>query len=260
MYLETLMENSRKTTLEMNLLLLCADVQFLGATCGVLNQLQVTPMIVADCDAALTVIQEHEFDAIVVDWREISNLEDFLGAVRRSKLNRECVVVAIVHDLGDLRRAFAAGVHLLIHKPASVVQIERCIRAAYCASVVRRRKRHREPVNIAASISTRAQPFAEVTIANLSVGGARATVARDSGAVVADLSVGAEVDLRFALPETSDMLQCTGTVVWTRPDGDAGVRFSYVPDRELLALEQWLTTCVERSRAELCERLRADCA
>jgi DNA-binding NarL/FixJ family response regulator len=254
------MENSRKSSLEMHTLVVCADVQFLGATRGVLSQLKVTPRIVGDCEAALAAIQEHEFDAIVVDWREISNLEDFLGAVRRSKVNRECVVVAIVYDLLDLRQAFAAGVHLLIHKPASVVQIERCFRAAYCASVVRRRKRHREPVNIVASSSTRTQPFAEVTIANLGEGGARAKLACDSGAVVANLSVGAEVNLRFALPETNDMLQCTGMVVWTSPDGDAGIRFSYIPDRERVALEQWLTVCVERSRAELCERVRADCA
>jgi len=253
------MENCRKTTLEMHTLLLCTDVQFLGATRGVLNQLKVTPRVVADCDAAAAIIQEHEFDAILVDWREISNVGDFLSVVRRSKLNRECVLVAIVRDLLDLRQAFAAGVHFLIHKPASVVQIERCLRAAYCASIARRLKQHREPVNIVASVSTRMQPFAEVTIANLSVGGARVKIC-DSDAVFANLSVGAEVDLRFALPETNDMLEFTGMVVWTSPDGDAGIRFSYIPDREREALEQWLTACVERSRAELCERLRTVCA
>jgi hypothetical protein len=59
------------------------------------------------------------FDLIVVDWREILSLGEFLCAVRRSKLNQECVLVAIVRDLLDLRQAFAAGVHFLIHKPPS---------------------------------------------------------------------------------------------------------------------------------------------
>jgi hypothetical protein len=53
------MENIRKTTLEMHTLLLCADVQFLGITRNVLNQLQVAPKIVGNCEAALTLIQEH---------------------------------------------------------------------------------------------------------------------------------------------------------------------------------------------------------
>jgi hypothetical protein len=53
------MENIRKTTLEMRTPLLCADVQFLGITRNVLNQLQVAPKIVGNCEAALTMIQEH---------------------------------------------------------------------------------------------------------------------------------------------------------------------------------------------------------
>jgi len=254
------MNNIAKTTLEMHTLLLCADVQFVGATRGVLNQLQVTARIVPDCDAALALLQEHEFDTVIVDWREISNLSDFLHTLRRSKLNRECVLVAIVRDLLDLREAFAAGVHFLIHKPASAVQIERCLRAAYGASVARRRKQHREPLDIVAAITTRAQPFAEVKLANLSETGARVRVASESDAVVANLSVGTEVALRFALPETSAMLQCTGMVVWANPDGDAGIRFNYVPDHERTVLEEWLTACVERSRARLCEGRRTACA
>lgn len=255
-----IMENGGKAALEMSTLLLCADAQFLASARGVLNQLRATPKIVGDCAAAIAAIEEYEFDAILMDWREMRDLEDFLSAVRRSQLNRECIRMAIIRDPQDLRQAFAAGIHLLIHKPASAVQIERCLRVAYCASVARRVKRHREPVNIVASLNRPAQPFAEVTIANLSERGARVKAAFDSGTVTDDLRVGAEVDLRFAAPETGDVLQCAGKVVWIRPEGDAGIRFSSVPDHEQQILEMWLTECVERSRAERCERLRAACA
>ncbi len=253
------MENIRKTTLEMHTLLLCKDIQFLGVTRTVLNQLQVTPKIVDGCDAALAMIQEHEFDVIIVDWREIDNLGGFLGALRKSKLNHECVLVAIMRDLLDLRQAFATGVHFLIHKPASAVQIERCLRAAYCATVVRRRKHHREPVNIAASLSTRTRPFTEATIVNLGEGGIGLQTDRHDDMVGVTLSAGEEVDVRFGLPETDSMLHTTGRVVWTTA-GACGIRFSYIPEDERLALEQWLTACVESSLAELCERMRAVCA
>jgi response regulator RpfG family c-di-GMP phosphodiesterase len=165
------MEDIRKTTLEMRTLLLCADVQFTGITRNVLNHLRVAPKIVGNCEAALTLIQEHEFDVIIVDWREIDNLADFLCAVRKSKKNQECVLVAIMRDLLDLWQGFAGGVHFLIRKPASAVQIERCLRAAYCATVARRRKQHREPVRILTTVSTRTQPFSEAIIVNLSEGG-----------------------------------------------------------------------------------------
>jgi ActR/RegA family two-component response regulator len=252
------MENDKKATLAMHTLLLCADVPFLGTTRGVLNQLQVTPKIVGSCDEAIGLIQAHEFEVMIVDWREISSLGDFLSAVRRSKLNQDCVLVAIMRDLLDLRQAFAAGVHFLIHKPASAVQIERCLRAAYNATVARRRKQHREPVDIVAIVSTHSQPYAEATVVNLSENGAglRLDAHPSTGA---DLRVGEEADLRFGLPGTDHSLHATARVVW-RTNASAGVRFTYIPKGEQPLLEQWLTACVERSLEQLCERLRAACA
>jgi len=253
------MECSVKTTFEMHTLLLCADVQFLGTTRGVLNQLRVTPRIVGSCDEAEALIQAHEFSVIIVDWREITNLGDFLCAVRRSKLNQECVLVAIVRDLLDLRQAFAAGVHFLIHKPASVVQIERCLRAAYCATVARRRKQHREKVNVPGTIRRRMQSSAEVMIVNVSEGGVGLKLSSDHGTAGALLSTAEEIDLQFAPPGAREMLRATGTVVWTTP-GYVGIRFTYIPGQGRLLLEHWLTACVERSLAQLCERVRAVCA
>ena len=243
----------------MSTLLFCADADFLSASREVLNQLRVTTRIAAGWVSAAAAIREDDFDAIILDWREMSDFSEFLVAQRRSKLNQECVLVAIGCASLDLQQAFAAGVQFFIHKPASPVQIERCLRAVYCASVARRVKRHREPVSIVASMNTRRQSFADVTIANLSEGGARLKVVRDSRAKQTDLKVGASVDLCFALPDSSDtLLRCTGRVVWSSPESDTGIRFSYIPGQERLA--EWLTTCVERSRAERCERLRAACA
>ncbi len=253
------MEGTRKTTLDMHTLLLCADIQFTGITRNVLNQLQVTPKIVGNCEAALALIQEHEFDVIIVDWREIDNLGEFLCAIRKSKLNQECVLVAIMRDLLDLRQAFAAGVHFLIHKPASALQIERCLRAAYCATVARRRKQHREPVRILATISTRTQPFTEAIILNLSEGGIGLQTDPGNDGARVMLNAGEEVGVRFELPGGEEILHTTGRVVWATVHS-CGVKFSYIPEDELLALEQWMTECVERSLAELCGRMRAVCA
>ena len=255
---ETVMENP-KTTIAMHTLLLCSDVPFLGTTRAVLSQLHVTPKVVASCDDALTLIQRHEFDLIVVDWREIHSLGEFLCAVRRSKLNQECVLVAIVRDLLDLRQAFAAGVHFLIHKPPSAIQIERCLRAAYSATVARRRKQHREPVSIPASVSTRNRPDAEVAISNLSEGGVGIKRQLGNGGRCANLTAGEEVELRFALPESEEMLRASGIVAWTTSE-HAGVRFTAMPDGDRVLLESWLTDCVERSLAELCDRLQCACA
>jgi len=253
------MENTRKPKLEMHTLLLCADVAFLGITRTILNQLQVTPEVVSNSERALSLIESQPFDVIVVDWREIDSVAEFLCAVRGSKANQDCVLVAIVRDLLDLRQAFAAGVHFLIHKPASAVQIERCLRAAYCAMVARRRKHYREPVVILASVSTHAQPFGEGTIVNLSEGGAKLRTGPQDFVAGVSLCAGEDVNLRFALPGGDAMLDVTATVVWTTTEA-CGVKFRYIPDTQRTALQQWLTACVERSVSRICERMREACA
>ncbi len=253
------MGDKTPSTLAMHTLLLCADTQFLGITRNVLNQLRVTPRISAGSDAALAMIHSHTFDVIIMDWREIDNVAELLCAVRRSKQNADCVLVAIVRDLLDLRQAFAAGVHFLIHKPASAVQIERCLRAAYCATVARRRKQHREPVEILASVRTHSQSCAEALIVNLSEGGVGLHTGAQDFIEGVSVSAGEEIELRFALPDTTGMVDVAGTVVWTTSDA-CGVRFRYVPEKQRLVLEQWLTECVERSLAETCERVREVCA
>lgn len=253
------MEKDRKATLEMHTLLLCADAQFLGITRSVLNQLHVAPEIVADADTALAMTHAQEFEVIIMDWREIDNVADFLGAVRRSKQNADCVLVAIVRDLLDLRQAFAAGAHFLIHKPASAVQIERCLRAAHCAAVARRRKQHREPVEILAAARTHSQPCGEALIVNLSDGGVRLQTGAQDFVEGISVSAGEEIELRFALPEKAEMVDVTGTVVWTTAEA-CGVRFQYIPEKQRLALEQWITECVERSLARMCERIGEACA
>jgi len=252
-------QNNAKTRLEMHTLLLCADMSFLGITRSVLRDLQVTPRVVNTSSAALAMIQAHEFETIIVDWREIDNLAEFLCAVRRSKLNQDCVLVAIVRDLLDLRQAFAAGVHFLIHKPASAVQFERCLRAAYNATVARRRKQHRETVAISASVCTRLRPLFEATLVNLSEGGGAVEINPRVFLAGTIPSVGDEIDLRFALPGTAEILDVKARVVWSTV-WKFGVQFSYIPDAQRASLERWLTECVERWLAQLCEKIRAACA
>jgi CheY-like chemotaxis protein len=239
------MEDNPKSKLSMPTLLLCSDVPFLGVTRKVLTQLQVTPKAFNTSAAALAMIQTQAFDTIILDWRELDNLAESLGAVRRSKLNHDCVLVAIVRDLLDLKQVFAAGVHFLIHKPASALQIERCWRAAYSSTVARRRKHHREPVQVGASVSTHSHPVFEATIVNLSGGGVGIEINPKlflSGMLP---SVGEEIHLRFALPGSGEMLEVNGIVacstVWT-----FGVKFSYIPAMQRGALERWLTDCAER--------------
>jgi hypothetical protein len=150
-----------------------------------------------------------------------------------------------------LRQAFASGVHFLIHKPPSAVQIERRLRAAYSATVAMRRNQHREPVNIA----VREHSESALRRGDGHEPGVGIKMHPGEGTEGAHLTAREEMDLRFALPGSVETLCASGIVVWTTTE-HAGMRFTAMPDKDRMLIESWLTDCVERSLAELCERCR----
>src|SRR5262245_64019220 len=97
-----------KATMEMHTLLLCRDAQYVRTIACTLKPLGVSHTVLEDCAPAVTRIAVQKFETIVVDWRQIDDVAEFLCSVRRSNLNRDCILVAIVRDLLDLRQTFAA--------------------------------------------------------------------------------------------------------------------------------------------------------
>lgn len=253
-------------------LVLCHDAQFLGATRGVLEKIGGPHQIVRDVKHAFAALEAQKFDVVILDWREVedprpevsseashpTDVADFLLAVRRSVLNHDCVLVAIVRDVLDVRQAFTAGVHFLIHKPASVVQIERCLHTAYLASVARRRKTYRAPVELRVVLTMRNVPAMHAVMLNLGEGGAALRISERGR--ISPASAGESLTVAFRLPGVSSVLQITGRVAWSTAAGDVGVQFTWMPESTRSELERWLTGSLENSVRELRQQLAEACA
>lgn len=229
---------NRYLTFGINALILCDDTHFLKTLERVFAKLGVNSEHAADYTSALAALELRKIDAMVVDWQEIADLGEFLETVRKSKMNKECLIIGIASDLLDLRQAFSAGVQFLIHKPASVVQIARCLQAAYAAVVVKRRKQHREPVRIAATLHTRSIPVLSATIVNLSSQGAGLKLDPTENNHGHRLSAGDEIDVSFISPGSWRAVTVSGMVVWVNPQGDVGIRFEWAAEKS--KLEQWV--------------------
>jgi DNA-binding NarL/FixJ family response regulator len=245
---------------ELHALLICRDVPYVGTTLTVLKQAGGVPHTADNAEQALTAISDHKFDVVIVDWRETDDLAEFICAVRHSDLNHDSVLVAIVRDVLDVRQACAAGVHFLIHKPASAVQIERCLRAAFVTSVARRRRTYRAPVQLLATVGTRLIPTLDATLHNLGEGGAALRLHSQQNLPSTRLTVGESVTLAFDLPGTQGALRVMARIMWSTTDGQAGVQFTWMADAERIQLERWLTQRLEHSVAELRSQLAAACA
>jgi len=248
------LDSNRYLTFAINALILCDDTHFLKTLERVFDKLGISSEQSADYASALAMIEQRKIDAIVVDWREIADLGQFLETVRKSKMNKDCLIVGIASDLLDLRQAFSAGVQFLIHKPASVVQIARCLQAAHSAIIVKRRKQHREPVRIAATLHTRSIPLMSATIINLSSQGAGLKLDLPEDKSDLRLHAGDEIDMSFISPGSWRAVTVSGRVIWVNPEGNAGIRFEWAAEKA--KLEQWvaerfdLAVAVSRGRLQ----------
>jgi CheY-like chemotaxis protein len=252
--------NERDNAGEMRALIFCDDQQFLHTASRVLTDLGVTTEVNGDYASVIALLATQKIDTVIVDWAQIHNLGEFFEAIRRSKRSQDCIVVAIVRDLLDLRQTFAAGVHFMLHKPASVVQIARCCRAVHSALFARRRKNYRETTDIPASFSSKNVGLATGTIVNLSEGGAGLKINGKANLIMARMAAGDEIELNFTLPDSEHSIRACGRIVWRDREADFGVRFQFFPGVDRTRLEQWLAERLEISLRELRERFAVVCA
>jgi CheY-like chemotaxis protein len=257
--MERSMENRLSVGRTMQTLLLSPDQPLLTTLSAVLHGLNVEAEAACSKERALELVRNGQYDVIVLDWHGGRSAYEILDAIDRSQACCDTVLVGVVAESVEMRQAFAAGVHFLIHKPASVVQIERCLRVAYGSSVGKRRKRHREAVSVAASVRTRKQASAEAVVVNLSETGVGLRLQAADESEGASVAAGEEIDLNFNLPDLEMPVQAKGRVIWTTPS-HCGIRFTSMVEGGQLLLERWLSACVERSREKLRARPQEVCA
>ena len=253
------MENTLSVGRTMQTLLLSPDQPFLTTLCAVLHDLSVESEAACSQESALELVRKGQYDVIVLDWQGGGSAYDVLDAIDRSEAYCDTILVGVVAQPDEMRQAFAAGFHFLIHKPASAVQIERCLRVAYGSSVGKRRKRYREAVSVAASVRTRTQASAQSMLVNLSQTGAGMRLQAAYESEGASVAAGEEIDLNFNLPDLELPVKAKGRVIWTTPS-HCGIRFTGMVEGGQLLLERWLSACVERSRKKLRARPQVVCA
>jgi len=243
-------------TFGFNALIMCDDTHYVHTLERVFLKLGVRSEPMPSYDLALATLLQRRVDAVVMDWQQISNLREFLESLSHSKMSKQCVLIGIASDLSDLHHAFSAGLQFMIHKPASALQIERCLRAAYGEIIHKRRKQHREPVRIAATLQTRNLPLLGGMITNLGAYGAGLKLNVAGCRNSASLKPGDDIDLSFISPGSGTKVHGSGEVVWANGQGDAGVRFQYLAAGEKKQLEQWVRERFDNGVADILKNAR----
>jgi DNA-binding response OmpR family regulator len=223
-------------------LLLSSDAQVLGVMNQVLTSFSIQTETCHEIELALDAVTHRRLDTIIVDW-DGADPTSVVRSARRSSPNENSTIVALVNS-GSETRALLVGANFMIHKPADVEHVGRCMRAAYGTMLQNRRRSARVALDIPVMARIGGNEVVNAKLSDLSIGGIALQCPQA-------LQMNAEVLAKFELPNTNRIIHVVGRVVNANSSGRAGVRFSFVSEGDLEILEGWLA--IELAKLEKVE-------
>ncbi len=184
-------------------------------------------------EEARTALTRHKYDALLVDCDDIQEGPAILKELRQGKSNKSCIAFALVNGKTTVQQAFEIGANFVLDKPISVDRATRSVRAARGLIMRERRRYHRHLLRATGAILVDSGSELPVSITNISHGGISIECARQ-------LDQGGAARLKFLLPGTKKALEIKGEVMWSTPEGNAGIRFQVLSMDVKEELDSWL--------------------
>ena len=212
-------------------LLVCPQEESARALQPVLEQLGTRIEREPDAIAALTRLQRHHYDALIIDCEGGGDEAEVLRESRDAGLGRNTITIAVIGERDDAELAYSLGAHFVLKKPLTRVRVERMLRAAH--ALVQERRQHRRFACEGAVTIWAAESRVAAELLDLSGGGAAVQMTTR-----ADLP--REVRVRFALPGTSTFVRADAERAWQNQYSRVGLRFTRMTELDREALEHWL--------------------
>lgn len=184
-------------------------------------------------DQARHILLRRKYDAILVDCDDMPNGPLVLRELRQGKSNKSCIAFALVSGKTSIQQAFEMGANFVLDKPISVDRATRSVRAAQGLIMRERRRYHRHLIKATGAILVDQGAELPLNITNISHGGISIECSRK-------LDEGGAARVRLQLPGTKRALDIKGEVVWSTPEGRAGIRFQILSAEAKRDLDIWL--------------------
>jgi len=157
-----------------------------------------------------------KFEAIVADFDEISACADILANLPHP--NKHVLVYAIATSEKDKECAHKLGAAFLISRPLNPATIRDAVCQGYGRMLRDGQSYFRWPVELPVSIRRASGAVLQSTTMNLSRSG---MAIRGSAA----LSIGEEIGVGFAIPNSDVFVAANGRVIWDDKHGKSGISF-----------------------------------
>ena len=231
-------------------LLLSQDPDVVRVVRPTLEKLSIDVEICHEARAAADILISEKFDAVIVDCDDLTGGLGVLQGLRSTPSNKNSVTFAVLNGKRTTtQEAFGMGANFVLQKPISALNASRCFHAALNFMLKERRRYFRHPVKMPVRILL-GDKVVQATSTNLSESGI-ALMLREA------LPKGANLQLKFSLPETEIKIEVEAEVVWADVKGRAGLRFHNIPKEAQAQLEKWLDDRLEEELPGAKERLAA---
>lgn len=221
-------------------LLICDDASTIQQFTDSLKQLAVATAVCVEPSAALRILNNGKFEAVLVDFQLGEESRMILEQVRLSASNRRAVTFAITNSATETAVAFKIGSSFVIERPLTIDAISRTLKAAYGMIVRERRRYFRCPVAITAMLRTDDQQEIPCQTVNISEGG----LAMKLGV---PLQPGAHPRVSFTLPGRQNRFTTEARICWSKPNGLCGAQFLNLSPDQSTDLQEWLSSRLEES-------------
>jgi len=200
----------------------------------VLGGLEISVEHCTDVDAATRQLTRHRFEAVILDSENEPANARMLAGVRSAPCNKYAVVVVVVDRRTDQRQGLTKDADFLLYKPVSFEQAQRSFRAARYLMKCESRRNTRVAVQFPVSLlgpNGKAQQRAVTS--DISEGGMAVRFSSLS-------KKSSPARLRFTLPGTDHVVECTAELAWENAQSEAGFRFADLSREDRESLREWL--------------------
>jgi len=186
----------------------------------------------SELEIALHRLGEQRFDCLIVDFDDADIALKLLQLATRPK-PAALISIALLSDESSVRQVLKTGAKFILHKPVVAEQASATLSAA--TALLRRevRRSFRVPVQAPVQVALSGGDQIEGIMLDLSQTGMDLLAAQP-------LERGAQIGLRFTLPDGSLEVDTHGEIAWANPNGQSGVRFLDLPESQVEKLKTWL--------------------
>jgi DNA-binding response OmpR family regulator len=175
----------------------------------------------ANCDSksrAIDRVTSEKFDALVLDFDNLSGCSEIVENVRGIRPNREIPLFAIASENQAKATALALSSNFVIERPLVPQQIKSLLRTVYGRMLRSSQAYFRLNIELSVSMARASGPLLNGRTLNVSQNGMALTSP-------VSLKTGEMLHLVFAIPHTDVVVSAEGTVIWDDGHGKSGIRF-----------------------------------